>query len=218
MRMVLGNEILPKSYITAVHADEILDNAHIFSHLREATQDLDVIFAASAKRRKNFSSFSLDEAVEKIMGLPQTAQIGLVFGNERTGLTSQDLHHSNFRFTIPQAGRQPSYNLASAVLLTLFRISINGRINPSEASKEKLISRKEQEDCICLILQKLEKVKFLHSTNRRHVTEMMYDLLGRMCMTEKDRLLLLALFSKGVGSEVLSIESKDKAKERRHGK
>lgn len=53
----------------------------------------------------------------KMMSFPQTTRIGLLFGNERTGLTSEELRSSNFRFAMPQASKQPSYNLAYAVLL-----------------------------------------------------------------------------------------------------
>jgi tRNA/rRNA methyltransferase len=47
-------------------------------------------------------------------------------------------------------------------------------------------------------LDKLEKRRFIHRTNKRHMTEMIYDLFGRFALTEKDRKLLLALFSKGI--------------------
>lgn len=210
LRIVRGEELIPGSYVTAVHAEDILENAQFFPDLERATRDLDAVFAATAKMRKNFSVLSLDEAVDRMLGLPSTTRLGLVFGNERTGLTSRDLLHSNFGFTIPQARRQPSYNLGSAVLLTLFCIFTAGCIGPIGEPKAKPLSRKEQEDCIHVILDKLEKVQFIHRTNRRHMTEMITGLLGRLCMTEKDRRLLLALFSKGVGSENLRYDSRDK--------
>ncbi len=45
-----------RSYITAVHAGDILDSANFYSDLSQATGDLDLVLAASAKPRKNFSS------------------------------------------------------------------------------------------------------------------------------------------------------------------
>ena len=111
-----------KSFVTAVHAQEILKGALFFSDLQTATSDLNILLAATSKKRKNYPLLSLDEAVSKIFLFPKTARIGLIFGNEITGLTSAVLARANFRFCIPQAGSQPSYNLASAVLLTLFSI------------------------------------------------------------------------------------------------
>ena len=51
-----------------------------------------------------------------------------------------------------------------------------------------------------MILRKLENKKFIHETNKRHVTEMVFSLFGRTALTEKDRNLLLALFAKGPDS------------------
>ncbi|UCC41710.1 MAG: RNA methyltransferase [Candidatus Aminicenantes bacterium] len=198
LRLVGVERIDEKSQRTAVHARDILKKALLYADLSHAVADLQIVFAATAKPRKNFSSLSLWDAVEEIFRFPRAAKIGLLFGNERTGLLSEELQSSNFLFTIPQAGRQPSYNLASAVLLTLFHIFTQGSIQKEESSKEKPLSRKEQEDCIRLILNKLEKKKFIHLTNRRHMTGMIYDLFGRLTLTEKDRKLVLALFSKGL--------------------
>jgi len=185
------------SYKTAVHAGDILDQARLYPTLAEAVADLELVFAATAKTRKNFSSLNLGDAVEKIFSFPASTKIGLLFGNERTGLTSEELRNSNFRFAIPQASRQPSYNLASAVLLTLFHIFAYP-LPKKKKTFEKPLPRRGQETVIRLILKKLEAKRFVHRTNKAHVEDMVRDLFGRLTLTEKDQSLLLALFSKGV--------------------
>jgi tRNA/rRNA methyltransferase len=183
---------------TAVHAKDILKEATFYTDLHAATADLNVVFASTAKPRQNFSVLPLDEAVSKMFTFPPETRIGLLFGNERTGLTSAELSASNFRWTIPQASRQPSYNLAAAVLITLFGVfrHLSSEV-PSfgRASGEVPLTRSDQEQCIRLILQKLEEREFIHPTNRRHTSERLYDLLGRLAMTGRDRQLLLAMFS-----------------------
>jgi TrmH family RNA methyltransferase len=197
LRMVGVSRPGRRAFVTAVHAEEILNSAEIFPNLDEATADLEIVFAATSKKRKNFSFMSLDEAVEKMLCYPDSARIGLLFGNERTGLLSEELKSSNFRFTIPQATRQPPYNLASAVLLTLFHIFI--KMPPILAGPHQNcpLSLKEQKECIEMIVLKLKEKGFIHKTNEQHITEMAYDIFGRLGMTDKDRRLLLALFSKG---------------------
>ncbi len=186
----------PAAYRTAIHAQEILDRAVVFTGLSEAVADLQVVFAATAKSRKNFRNLMLRDAVQKMLEFPASAKIGLLFGTERTGLTTEELRHANFLFSIPQAVRQPSYNLSAAVLLTLFLIFFESRPRTSAKAVEP-IARREQESLIQLILEKLEKKGFVHRTNKGHVTEMAYDLFGRLVLTERDRNFLLALFSKG---------------------
>ncbi len=126
------------------------------------------------------------------------ARIGLVFGNERTGLTSAELAASNFRFTIPQAFPQPSYNLAAAVLVTLFELfrrrSAEGA-GRATAAADLPLPLSEQDECLRLILRRLEARRFIHATNARHATEMVRDLIGRLAITARDRRLLLAMFS-----------------------
>lgn len=197
LRIVGQEKIEPSAYRTAVHAGEVLDKASFYPDLRAATADLNMVFASTAKPRKNFSALALDEAVDKMFSFPASMRIGLVFGNERTGLTSEELRASNFRLTIPQAGRQPSYNLASAVLLTLFAIFRRGPHRPKRglSAADAPLSRAEQDECIRLILNKLEKRGFIHATNKVHTSEMVSDLLGRLTITAKDKKLLLALFS-----------------------
>ncbi len=194
LRLIKSSPVNERSYRTAVHAQDILRKAPLYSTLKEATADLNLVFAATSKKRKNFSSLSLDEAVEKMLSSPQATRVGLLFGNERTGLTSEELKSSNFRFSIPQAIRQPSYNLASAVLLTLFPL-FKLSVRNQETTRETPLSRRGQEECIRLMLDKLKKRGFIHSTNKEHVEEMVYDLLGRLTLTERDKKLLLAIFS-----------------------
>ena len=196
LRLVGVKGIDERSRKTAVHAQDILDRTRLYPNLSVAVEDLELVFAATSKKRKNFPAIPLQDAVEKMFQYPPSTKIGLLFGNERTGLISEELRSSNFRFTIPQARNQPSYNLASAVLLTLFHIYTHGNLKKAEIERDKPLSRKKQEECIRLILDKLEERNFIHDTNRAHMTDMVYDLFGRFSLTEKDRKLVLALFSK----------------------
>lgn len=205
LRLVMSSPLNPKSYKTAVHSQNILDKAEVFPGIIETSSDLNILFAATAKKRKNFTLLTLKEAVERIFSFPPSTKIGLLFGNERTGLTSGELQRSNFKFIIPQASKQPSYNLAAAVLLTLFQIFTHDW-DLSEQAGDKPLPWKEQQECIDLVLGKLEAKKFIHLTNKQHVTQMVYDLLGRLTMTSRDRKLLLALFSKVVEKPVGYVE------------
>jgi tRNA/rRNA methyltransferase len=163
--------------------------------------DLEVVFAATAKARKNFPCLSFGEATERIRAYPARARIGLLFGNERTGLTSDEMKHSTFRFTIPQAARQPSYNLAAAVLLTLFPLFSAGTPSrPGPSSEDAPLPRGEQEECIVRILDVLRFRRFIPEGGERHVEHMVYELFGRLAMTSRDRGLLLAIFQKGTAA------------------
>ena len=67
--------------------------------------------------------------------------------------------------------------------------------------------------CICSdsgiphIRNKLAAKGFTHGTNAVHVEILMHDLLGRLAMTDRDRRLLLAIFTKGVGEFTKGVEN-----------
>ena len=197
LRLVGRESLEAEAFRTAVHCRPLLDRARFFPTLSEATADLHLVLASTARFRKTFTVLPLPEAVETVLRFPRAARLGLVFGNERTGLTSRELGAANFVFFIPQASTQPSYNLSSAVLLTLF--ALFSRSAGEIVARETMpLSRKEQDDCLKLILGKLEAKDFIHPGNRVHVTEMVQDLFGRMALSEKDRRFLLALLDRAV--------------------
>ncbi len=198
LRLVWEGPLPRQAFVTAVHSDEILHEAEFFPSVAAAVADLQVVYAAVARKRKNFPMLTREEAVRNISAEAPDTQVGLLFGNERTGLESTELLHSNFRFQIPQASSQPSYNLASAVLLSLFPLFQKGSKGESPSSRDPRLSRAEQQECIDRILLKLEDKGFVHEVNKSHVTAMVHDLFGRLTMTARDRNLLLAIFSKGV--------------------
>ena len=197
LRIVGMTSLDPRCYSAAVHAREILEKVQFYDTVAKATADLNVVFASTSKKRKNFNLLTMEEAISGMIAFPPQVKIGLLFGCERTGLTSDELKNANFVFSIPQASRQPSYNLSSAVLIILFSLFIQQNSLKKKNNAGMPLPRREQEECIQKILEKLEAKGFIHRTNRVHVSDRIHDLLGRLHINSKDRALLLALFSKG---------------------
>jgi tRNA/rRNA methyltransferase len=202
LRIVGINQFTAEAFRLAVHARDILEKAAFFPNVETATADLQVVFASTAKKRKNFTLITLEEMVEKVIGFSPGIKIGLLFGPERTGLESRDLRWANYCFVIPQASNQPSYNLAGAVLITLFQLfrqavsrnGIGAKRGPQQDSQP--LSVTQQRECINFIIKKLTERGFIHRTNRKHMEERLHDLFGRLTINERDRKLLLALFGK----------------------
>jgi TrmH family RNA methyltransferase len=200
LRLIGVDPLRPEAFRTAVHSEAILKKARHFPDLAAATGDLHLVLAATARVRNTFAVQTFAEAVETIRTSPRGSRIGLLFGNERTGLMSEELGAANFVFTLPQASRQPSYNLASAALLTLFALfSLPG---PESAGPEVLpATRAAQDECIRVVLMKLERSGFIRGENRAHVSEMVRGLFGRLTLTDRDRKFLMAVFNQSVERE-----------------
>lgn len=200
LRIVGVDALRPEAFRTAVHSEALLKKARFFPDLAAATSSLHLVFAATARVRSTFAVQTFPEAVETIRTSPRGARIGLLFGNERTGLMSEELGAANYVFSLPQSSRQPSYNLASAVLLTLFALFTLPDL--STAQPDVLpATRAAQDECIRVVLMKLERSGFIHGENKGHVSGMVRSLFGRLALTDRDRKFLMAVFNQSVERE-----------------
>ncbi len=197
LRLVGTGPIGAPAYRTAVHAESILEGAKTYGSLDAATSDLHLTFASTARPRRDFPLISLRDAVQRMAEFPGASRIGLVFGCERTGLTAAEIGLSNFRFHIPQAARQPSFNLGVAVTLVLYSIA-DPQAPPPPVLNDLPLTRAEQEAAGRRFKDLLESRGFMHKTNREFITERVQDIFRRMVLTAKDRDVILAMFRKAV--------------------
>lgn len=110
----------------AVKSWDVLDAAKIVATLDEALDGIDLAFATTARRGVSgivSPRRAADMAVERAT-LGQ--RIAFVFGNEKTGLSTEDSALCQERLRIPMAADQPSINLAQAVQLVAYEIFVAG--------------------------------------------------------------------------------------------
>ena len=199
LRCVGIDAIGPEAYRTAVHAETLLDRAKIYPDLGTATKSLHLVFASTARSRKTFSIVTFLEMVEIALGYPRDAGIGLLFGNERDGAhvggdgfgQLRFFHSPGFETTV----LQPGFRRSPDSFFPFRTVPWSGY---PAGQGEAAFPREVQEDCIRVVLMKLEKNGFIHGENKAHVTEMVQDIFGRIGLTDKDRRFLMAVFNKGL--------------------
>jgi len=197
LRVVGADRFEAPAYRTAVHAGAILDGARFFGTLEEAVEGRHIVVGSTARVRRDFPLLAMSDAALRLAEYPAETRIGLVFGNERTGLTADEIGLSNIRFRIPQAARQPSYNLGVAVTLTLFEIAGRGD-TPSVVRRNLPLTRDEQEAAGRRFGEMLDGLGFMRDTNRDFITERVQDIFRRMVLTGKDRDVILAMFRRAL--------------------
>ena len=213
LRIVGLDRLEPPAWRTAIHAESIIEGTRFFPSLGEAVSDREIVLGSTARVRHDFPLVPLAEAVARIEEYPAAARVGLVFGNERTGLTQEELGLANVRFHIPQASRQPSYNLGVAVTLTLHAIAF--RQGPPPALRRDLpLDHNAQAEAGRRFSAMLDSLGFMHDTNRDFIVEKVRDIFFRMALTVKDRDIILAMFRKSLeGPRERRAPSKRKGKE-----
>jgi TrmH family RNA methyltransferase len=197
LRIVGLDRLEAPAWRTAIHAESIIEGARFFPSLGEALADRELVLGSTARVRHDFPLVPLDAAAGRIDEYPATARIGLVFGNERTGLTQDEIGLANIRFHIPQAGRQPSYNLGVAVTLTLHAIAFRGA-HPPALRRDMPLDHAAQAETGRRFRDMLDSLGFMHDTNRAFIEEKVQDIFFRMALTAKDRDIILAMFRKAL--------------------
>ncbi len=124
LRVVEPFAVAWREAVSAVGAEDIMRRAVQYGSLAEALADTSFSLAATALRNRHLE--------QEIVTLPalnnrlETAPKGktaLVFGNEKTGLCGEDIERCTAVLNIPTVSKQPSINLAQAVILTCYELS-----------------------------------------------------------------------------------------------
>ncbi len=100
-------------------ADEVLERARVFYTLGDAIADLERLYAATARTRDmtNVMVTPRQAAIEVRAAEAAGGKVGLLFGPERSGLTSDDVALAGAIIQVPLNPAFSSLNLAQAVLL-----------------------------------------------------------------------------------------------------
>jgi tRNA/rRNA methyltransferase len=107
------------AYRSAAGADRVLDGARVFASTAEASADLSLVYAATARLRDMIKPVATphDAAIDLRRAGVGGARAGVLFGPERTGLGNEDVVLATRILHIPANPDFSSLNLAQAVLL-----------------------------------------------------------------------------------------------------
>ncbi len=110
----------------AVKSWDVLEGAARFDTVDEATQGANCVIATTSRRGVSGAKPARAVANELIGPVDQGARIAILFGNEKTGLTHDEVAAAHHALRIPIAADQPSINLAQAVQIVAYELFIAG--------------------------------------------------------------------------------------------
>lgn len=123
----------PEAAARASGAVDVLDQAVVCSTLAEALRGAVLVAGMSARRRDLAAPFrwAREGAAELLAGIPQTTPqdipptgVALVFGNETSGLSNEELAMCPLPIMIPANPEYSSLNLAAAVQLMCYELRL----------------------------------------------------------------------------------------------
>jgi len=108
-------------------SQSVIESATVHNTLADALQDIDFACATTARHRlRKYHYISVRDlpAVLATKG-PSLQRLAVVFGSERSGLKVEDVDQCDLVTTIPQHQVNPSLNLAQAVMIYSYTLSVN---------------------------------------------------------------------------------------------
>ena len=178
----------------AVHAKDILQEARRFGTLREAVADCGLVVGTTCRSGLyRGHSRSPREVSQWILSSARAAKCALIFGPEDHGLSNRDLKYCQWLITIPTHPDYPSLNVAQAVMICLYELSLAAL----EKVPQEMISRACAENIERLfdrMRSSLLKIGFLDPQNPEHILLALRRLLGRAGLEERDVGILNGLF------------------------
>ena len=129
-------------------ADDVLQQATVFDSLEAALADQEEIYAASARARTlNWQPLTAETACQQMLIHPNK-KIAIVFGNERCGLSNDELNLAHHQVIIPTNAAYSSLNLSQAVQVICYELfkqwSHINTDNPTPSNEEPPAASLEQ--------------------------------------------------------------------------
>jgi tRNA/rRNA methyltransferase len=191
----------PEARKFAVAAGQLLDDAKVFATLPEALADLQ-LSVATTRRSGRFRGELLDstQLPARLAELPSESKIGLVFGREDAGLTSEEVAQCSLAATVAASGELGSLNLSQATLLILYELSRQPQLPVAvAAAARELPEQKELDGLYRQIDEILERIAFINPSRPEAVRHRVRQLFNRIGPDKEE-----VAFLRGMWSQIAS--------------
>ncbi len=183
----------------AAGADDILSTARVCESLDEAIADCILVIATSARSRSlPWPMLTPKESAERLVMDAKEKNVALVFGQEKAGLTNEQLARCHYHTQIPSVASFSSLNLAASVQVMAYemRLAQLQDAPKSEVIEEEPLAIQEDMQGFYLHLQEtLLAMEFLRSANRDSMMLRIRRLFNRAQMDKTEVNILRGILS-----------------------
>lgn len=180
----------PRNYLDAearkmaVDAFDVLKKAKIEDTLSNALSDINLAFSTSACQHRTEEPEALGRLVSKIeeQDLTSNNKIAFVFGDERDGLTREEIARCHELILVPTEPTFASLNLAQALGIVAYELSrSSGLVNCKKATTSEILPNGREEDELMQLTSILmDRANFSRRYNRELVTMQLRSALQKM--------------------------------------
>ena len=195
----LGDYDLEHIHVLAIHAGSLFDKARFYNSIKEATADCTLCAGTTRRRGKKRGKLLLPEEFAN-QASPITnsgGKVAVVFGNERTGLTDEQLDQCTVGVTIPSSEGFGSLNLSHAVQIMCYHLFRN-KLEERQGGYKGVapVSLERIDTTVCNITDEMQKIGFFKMPGREDMESFWRQLLSRAAISEGEAKYLEKTFSK----------------------
>lgn len=200
----LSNLILvnPKPYLNeegfkmAMGSIELLKKAKVVSTLKEALEGFQMVIGTTRRRgRIRKSLLNPREVGEKVLPALQKNKVAIVFGCEKDGLSNDSLFLCHWISSIPASPKQPSFNLAQAVMVYAYEIFMNHWENKHGKQVAPIVDQQARESMFELMDNTLTRIGFYEHGSPKNLMRSLRQLFGKADLNKRDVRILKGIFS-----------------------
>jgi len=179
----------------AVHAFDVYERAERFDSLETALSGLSLSagFSRRLGEKRKSHSLELGEFAASFARNP-IAPAGLVFGNEKSGLSDKEIQLCSLAVHIPTSEWCPSLNVAQAVQIACFELRDFGP--PSAGIGTDTATRSLIEEEVGSMLDELRRLGFFRKSDDSYAGRFLRDICERAGLREDEVRYLSALLKK----------------------
>lgn len=179
-------------------AEDILEKAVVVSTLQEAVADCNLIFGTSSRERAIPIPLSTPREAAHLINnyLKDSNSVAILFGQERMGLTNEELELCQYQLYIPCNPDFASLNIAAAVQVIAYELHVS--LDPSSypASKPSDLVNSEAMERFYEHLEKtLIEIQFLNPDNPRQMMRKLRRLFNRISIEQNEMNILRGILS-----------------------
>jgi tRNA/rRNA methyltransferase len=184
-----------KAINMSVGASDVIHNAKIFSDIKSAIYDLELVYAATAAARDMNKESVLSRDISTDLVRDNADKIGFLFGRENSGLNNEEISYAHKILTIDTVKDFTSLNIAHAVAIICYQLFQNLGKNTSDLSKINYATKdpkpqlSEVENFYDHLFDKLESKNFFRTSEKKnHMSQKIRNLFSRIDNLSKSEL------------------------------
>jgi TrmH family RNA methyltransferase len=176
----------------AWRSEDILEQVRVYESLEAARTSAVYVAGFAGRKGTKVEPITPRQMAAEIAELGENAEAAIVFGCESRGLTEEELRLCQRRVRIPSHPRQPSLNLAQAVMVAAYEIFLASSEPPAVRAPERATAG-EAELALAGFRDALLEIGFLPADRPEARFVEWRELFGRAGLTPRESRVLLAL-------------------------